>query len=285
MVEDLGDRAALRSVGERVQRINQFGIAPHGRRLAPRQASLGLVERNPVKPGRQLRTPLEAVESAPGAQEYLLGDLLGVAGRHAEATQRPVYAIAVNLDDALKGAGVLSPGPLDQIRLVGIRGRAHRPASRPNSARRGIAQSPTNRDGEVALRALAHRTDRPQEADHAIEAAQRVEALRALAQMMLEAGPGAGDQIVVEILRQTVGGPAMIAREQHPTPRTRHERLDPNDSETVPVRIVRAVRGDGSEPRSGAAGLEERWMRADRRPCSQLGSVAQTRPPQRGERR
>jgi hypothetical protein len=78
---------------------------------------LGLVERDPVEPRRELCARLEAIQSAPRPQEHLLGDILGIARLEPEAPQGAVHAVGVAHDDLLERVLITGPSPLDQRRL------------------------------------------------------------------------------------------------------------------------------------------------------------------------
>ena len=78
----------------------------------------GEVGRDPADPGAERPPQLESVERAPGAQERLLGDVVGqVVGAH-DPQGHAVHPALVEPHDLLEGARVSPPRPGDQERLI-----------------------------------------------------------------------------------------------------------------------------------------------------------------------
>src|ERR1700733_10219760 len=107
--EGLGLGAEVRRLRERGDRIVAIRVGLGPRRRAAREAPLRFVERDPVEPGRELRALLETREAAPGAQEHLLGHLVGLARLQTEAAQRAVYAVSVERDQLRERVLVAGP--------------------------------------------------------------------------------------------------------------------------------------------------------------------------------
>ena len=88
-----------------------------GARPPPREPALGLVERDPVEPRGQLCPALEAIQPAPGPDENLLSDLLGLLGGETEVAQRAIDTVGMSLHYRLKRPGIADTGALDQVGL------------------------------------------------------------------------------------------------------------------------------------------------------------------------
>ena len=110
------DRTPARRSARRARRGRLHGRGPARAALELVQAGVG---RDPVEPGLDRRAALEALEPAPGAQQRLLHDVLGVLGR-AE------HPVAVDLEGAAVAAR----------RAAGRRARRRRERPRRAPARR-----------------------------------------------------------------------------------------------------------------------------------------------------
>ncbi len=77
---------------------------------------MGLVERDPVKPSRELRALFESRQPPPGSHEYLLRHLIGRVGLEAKAPERTVDAVGVG-DNEL-GERVLITGACSSNQLM-----------------------------------------------------------------------------------------------------------------------------------------------------------------------
>ena len=72
-----------------------------------------------------MRTPLEAREAAPGAQEHLLRHLVGLACIQPKPTKRPVHPVGVEHDQFGERLLVAVAGPPNQL-ILGPRPAGHR---------------------------------------------------------------------------------------------------------------------------------------------------------------
>jgi hypothetical protein len=108
-----------RGVWNRRDKTVDFDAGVERRRRAARQASLCFVERDPVKPSRQPRAPLEARQAPPRPEEHLLRDVLGLLGVEPEPSQGSVDLGGVSDDDLRERVLVTGSGTLDQ-RLLAI---------------------------------------------------------------------------------------------------------------------------------------------------------------------
>ena len=99
---------ALQALGLRAE-SRRFGhcagvVALGARRWPAGEAALGLVERDPVEPGREPGSLLEAWKAAPRAHEHLLGDLVRLGVIQAEAPKRAVDATRVDSTSSEKAS-------------------------------------------------------------------------------------------------------------------------------------------------------------------------------------
>ena len=122
-------RVARRGIGHRRGGLldARVGVRLHGR--GPARAALELVQagvgRDPVEPRLDRRAALEALEPAPGAEQRLLHDVLGVLGRAEHPVAVDLEDAAVRLDEPPERALVAGASGRDERPLVGCLDRAH----------------------------------------------------------------------------------------------------------------------------------------------------------------
>ena len=139
-----GRRSARpRPRGARRDRARPTGSARRGRRSSSSRQALVAIRYSQVSTEER---PLEAVERAPGAQQRLLRDVLGVVDGAEHPVAVDLERAAVGLDERAEGALVARLGGGDvQGRVI----MAVRPAARAANSSvslRGVARGPTTHD-------------------------------------------------------------------------------------------------------------------------------------------
>ena len=116
VIERLRLGAEVRGLRQRGDRVSAIRIGFGARRRPAGEPALGLVERDPVQPGGEPRSPLEAREPAPSAQEHLLGHLVGLGRVEPEPAQRAVHAVGVEHDELGERLLVAARAPSESAR-------------------------------------------------------------------------------------------------------------------------------------------------------------------------
>ena len=122
-------RVARRGIEHRRGRLLDARVGVRLHRRGPAGAALELVQAgvggDPVQPRLDRRAALEALERAPGAQQRLLHDVLGVLRRAEHAIAVDLERAAVGLDEPPERALVAGAGGRHERALVGCLDRAH----------------------------------------------------------------------------------------------------------------------------------------------------------------
>jgi hypothetical protein len=116
MRQGLGVRPVLCRFREGDDRVLAVWIRLGAREHAARAAALGLVERDPVQPRRELRPFLKTSEAPPRAEKHLLCNLVGLLFAEAEAPERPEDTRRVHRDQLREG--ILVPGTRSPNKLM-----------------------------------------------------------------------------------------------------------------------------------------------------------------------